>query len=528
MTSGGAGRRPGRIQQIAHDATPLNSATVDLEARLGWLLAMSRLHHPDPGWRDGRTFVTALGDAGVPTSRSLLSRWESGEIPASYEAMAGYERVLQLPAGQLSSVTAYLATALPSVRPRLARPRLDPSTPAFSARFDELIDRCEAGAGEPRDWQDLGWHLTTVPLAHLRRSTWATLCTRLCDELPRTVKLAYRQYTAASFDIAGVPRAQGHLVDAIAAYVADPDVQVITTPAGLLDQLPTRAAAALVLDTVAAPTHDAALRTGVWLATQKLTRGHFTPDERDRLLSVVLTRWRRNPARAAEELAELVAVMPEAMRSALVQAATQAGRRKLGYVVEHGEEVPAAKARVFAQGLADDARDRVPQDAAYAEDRMLTRLVREALFHRDSERRHLASLLLASSPFGTATGSSLLEVLGGHDHSPWVRGRLATLVRYLCDDSHRLRVVALLQDPVEQVRVALAQSLGHLSPSSTSDQSLRLSLGRADSLTERARIYALGMSGSPGLASILRSSAAPEWQRSAARWWLRRGAAIRG
>jgi hypothetical protein len=29
---------------------------------------------------------------------------------------------------------------------------------------------------------------------------------------------------------------------------------------------------------------------------------------------------------------------------------------------------------------------------------MLTRLIRDALFHRDSERRHLAALLISSSP----------------------------------------------------------------------------------------------------------------------------------
>ena len=40
-------RRPGRVQQIAYDATPLNSVKPDIDARIGWLLAMSRLHHKD-------------------------------------------------------------------------------------------------------------------------------------------------------------------------------------------------------------------------------------------------------------------------------------------------------------------------------------------------------------------------------------------------------------------------------------------------------------------------------------------------
>ena len=44
---GTSSRRPGRVQRIAYDATPLNSTHPDIDARIGWLLAMSRLHHKD-------------------------------------------------------------------------------------------------------------------------------------------------------------------------------------------------------------------------------------------------------------------------------------------------------------------------------------------------------------------------------------------------------------------------------------------------------------------------------------------------
>jgi hypothetical protein len=54
----------------------------------------------------------------------------------------------------------------------------------------------------------------------------------------------------------------------------------------------------------------------------------------------------------------------------------------------------------------DAARSRVPQDATY-DDRMLIQLIREALFHRDSERRHLAALLISSSPFGSSVTDEL-------------------------------------------------------------------------------------------------------------------------
>ncbi|MGI8900197.1 MAG: hypothetical protein ACR2HA_04585 [Nocardioides sp.] len=479
-------KRPGRVQQIAYDATPINAATVDVEARIGWLLAMSRLHHRNPDFRDGRVFVTALADAGMPTSRSVLSRWESGDIPVSYEAMAAYERVLGLTEGQISSITSYVGAIMPRVRARQARPRLDPSSLAFATRLDELIECCEDGEARARDWQDLGWHLSAAPLVHVRGSTWATVTSRLVADLPRTVKLAYRQYSAAAFHVALVPRAQGFLVDAIASYAADPDVQVITTPVGLLDRLPTRAAAELVLDIIEKPSNDNAFAAGVWLAAEKLGKGHFTAPERDRLDMVVLRLWRRDPDKASEDLAELIAGMPEAMRATLVHAARRAGRRRLGYAVEHGEEVVATRAGALAQQVADEARRLVPQEPAYAEDRMLTRLVREALFHRDSERRHLAALLIASSPFGQAVTDRLLVLLADTERTPWTRSRVATLIRYLSDETHRLRLMSFLDDPHETVRISLVQGVGHLPLSAPSDQMLRASLGEHWSLAGRA------------------------------------------
>ncbi|MGA9747415.1 MAG: hypothetical protein WBQ50_08175 [Nocardioides sp.] len=520
-------KRPGRVQQIAYDATPLNSVSVDVEARIGWLLAMSRLHHPDASFRDGRVFIAALGDEGMPTSRSLLSRWESGEIPISYEAMAAYERVLGLESGRISSITAYVGAILPRVKARLARPRLDPAEPAFSDRLDELVTLAEDGGALSRDWQDLGWHLAAVPHAFLRSSTWSAICGNLINELPRTVKLAYRQYSAAAFNLAQVPRAQGYLVDSIADYVADPGAQVLTSPVGLLDRLPTREASALVLDMVEQPPTKSVFRVGVWLAAQKLTDGHFDESERARLDMIVLQLWRRNPAQASDDLAELIAGMPEGMRATLVHAAERAGRRRLGYAVEHGEEVIATRARAISSQIADQARTLVPQEPNYAEDRMLSRLVREALFHRDSERRHLASLLIASSPFGRAVTDCLLMALRDAAQPPPMRSRIATLARYLSDETHRLRMIGLLDDGSEDVVTPIAQGIGHMPYSAMSDQVLRSTLGRELTTSARGKMYALGMSGSPGLATIASSEGPPGWQREAAAWWRERGPAIR-
>ena len=521
------GRRVGRIQKIAHDATPLNSPAPDVAARIGWLLAMSRLHHPDPSFSDGRYFTGALAATGLTASRSLVSRWESGAIPVSYEGMSGYEQVLGLEAGQLSSITGYIRSAIPGLRAKVIRPQLNPAGRAFGVRLDELIDLAEDGNALARDWQELGWYLAAAPLVHLRAATWESLTRQVVSVLPRSLKVPYRQYSTAAMNLASVPRAQDFLTAAIAEYISRPGVQVLANPIGLLDRLPTRESAKIVLDMIEEPSAGSAFRLAVWLAAQKVDRGDFTPEERARLDMIVLRLWRANPAQAAEDLAELIASLPEGLRSTLTAAATKAGSRRLGYVVEAAEDLAPGAARRLSHALADAVRVRMPGNGAYDEDRMLVRLVREGLFHRDSERRHLAALLLSASPFAAVIGDGLIELLGRDDLPPLIRVRTATLTRYLCNESHRLRLLRFVEDPLDEVGVVVLQALGHMVFGDVSDQVIRSSLRDVWSPRERAKLYALGMTGSPGLRAILRSASAPSWQKTAATWWLGEGSAVR-
>ncbi|HET7532264.1 MAG TPA: hypothetical protein VFJ83_03880 [Nocardioidaceae bacterium] len=520
-------RRPGRIQKIAYDDTPLTSRKPDLDARIGWLLAMSRLHHPDSDMADGRRFVLALTAAGCSASRSLVSRWESGEIPISYEGMSGYERALGFEPGRISSLTGYMRAAMPGMKARVVRPQLDPAGKRFALRLDELIELAEDGHARATHWQELGWHLAAVPLVHLRAHTWETLCHRVVNTLPRSVKVPYRQYSTAALNLASVSRAQDFLTAAVADHLNTPGVQVLTNPIGLLDQLPTRAAAKIVLDLVEDPPSDAVFALAVWVAAQKVSRGDFSADERSRLDMIVLRMWRANPVKTADELAELIASLPEGMRSTLTDAAAKAGRRRLEYVVETGEELGSGMARGLSYDVAEAARARVPGEPTYDEDRMLVRLVREALFHRDSERRHLASLLISASPFGDAITDELLGLLAAPNAPRLVRTRAATLVRYLSGDTHRLRMLGLVDDSSDHVGTVIAQGIGHMTFTAFSDQVIRASLKDEWSPRERAKMYALGMSGSPGLETILRSGQAPEWQKTAARWWVSQGPAVR-
>jgi hypothetical protein len=70
--------------------------------------------------------------------------------------------------------------------------------------------------------------------------------------------------------------------------------------------------------------------------------------------------------------------------------------------------------------------------------------------------------------------------------------RPATLICYLSNDPHRLRMLPFVDDKSEDVGTYISQGLGHQSYSPTSDQALRNALEKTWSPRERAKMYALG------------------------------------
>ena len=244
--------RSGRAQKIAFDETPLNAPRPDLGARLGWLLAMSRLHHRAEEFQDGTRFAESLGRAGFPASRSLVSRWESGRIPISFEGMAAYERVLSLEPGRITSVVGYLRSLpedpLPG-RPPAARP----GRPGLRGPVRRADRR--GGAGHGARPAVAGARLAPVGGADGAPAR-ADLGHPVAAGGDPAAALGQRRLLPAEHgrDEHGDPAAaQDFLVDAIATYMSDPAVQVVANPLVLLDHLPTREAARLVLEVVEKP-----------------------------------------------------------------------------------------------------------------------------------------------------------------------------------------------------------------------------------------------------------------------------------
>ena len=80
--------------------------------------------------------------------------------------------------------------------------------------------------------------------------------------------------------------------------------------------------------------------------------------------------------------------------------------------------------------------------------------------------------------------------------------RLATLIHYLRNDSHRPRMLAFIDDKADDVATFVIQGLGNQSYSTTSDQAIRNGLGKIWSPREWVKMDAMGRSGSPGLLAM--------------------------
>jgi hypothetical protein len=494
------------------------------------LLRAWRLHQPDSPFRDPVAFSRALASHGFDASADQILAWESGLADPTYAAWIGYERVLGLRHCALASCREYLRVFLPAGSlPRLTGPgdpAEDPATEHVAGDRERLLDAAVAGACAPIQWVALSGHLMADPAWAVDRDDAQALADEIVSQLARGVDLGYRLLSVSAANIASVPSMHGPMVDSIRSYLGDPDVQVVYDPLGLLDQISSPEAANLILDLFERAPNRAMYLHAVWLATQMMVRRNFTDRQRARLGVLVLARWRADPEKAPRDLAQLIAVLPSGFREAFSRAAAQDGNTDFGYVLEHGEDVSAVAAERMASRVVDLVDRRQP--GGVEPDRAeLESLVREGLFHRESERRHLAAVVLSASPFAHHVGEAVLDLLSERDTVALARGRMATMCSYLAGDEHRLRLSPFVGDSDESVAAAITLTFGHLEFASTSDQMLRHTIPTYAGSLGRSHMYALGMTASPGLAAIAGSSAAPDWQRRAARWWLRVGPAIR-
>lgn len=443
--------------------------------------------------------------------------WASGEWTPSYDDLVEVEQVAGLAPKSMTSLAGLLRVPLDIAAP-------DP------ADADPLRQAAITNTATAAQWSDLGRLIRTHPeLApsgdDLDRMTW-----NLINALPRGVKHAYRLMRVAALNVARVPELCDQVVETVRICLEDVEGPAFLEPIGLLDQLSTPEAHALILDLMERPRSRPQRRYAAGLAAQVLLRGAFTADERARVVMNVLAGWRSDPEEAEEDLGQVVDAYPGGLAAVLAREGVARRHRRepmAGAPVEPDAFVDVEEPQ--ATRMSDALVKQVLSEGDEVSELLgpdLAAMLRQALCFRNTERRLRAGQVLSSSPYGPAVADGLIELLHTPDVSPTVRRRAAALFNNVIGERNVLGALGLVGDDDVTVAASITTSFGHTTYSDVADQVIRQAVPAERLPMGRACLYALGMTGSPGIAAMVAAPRLPSWQRHTARWWHTHGSAI--
>lgn len=518
------GRRRGRPLRLPEDSAPIQQVHGGAEQRAAWLLITSRIYSPNPAFARREEFISALKDAGFGADQARVSRWESGNHRVPDRVVDAYEQVLEIAPGTLMAAV------------HGARRTLDPRSTSFevpttpTVQHHELDRLFEAALdqGDGGQWLALARYLGGHPNNYLRPTTWSELAVRLANETTRATGTSFCKRLEALRILVRHPGAQTHVVRAIGEFVTDPDAQSGTHSFTLLQEVEHPKSQRLVTRLLA--TGDHRLQHGAaWVAACKLARGHFSDEETRMLEGICVLRIADRPEGTADaEILDVVARLPRVARERVMRIVRESPTYPaLETMLRTGEQIPSRVARDAAQSIATTAQQHTPSPFPIDPDDMLTRLVREALFHGHQERRHQASVLLTVSPYRHAIAQAAMDTSRHADVS--IARPAVDLLRYLATEAQHGDLVSLVGDRARPELVGPALiALGRLGGCWGVSGELvtrELVAETSDPAVRRACLYALGMQGSGYLYALART--ADPQIRSAARWWIRTGPAIR-
>jgi transcriptional regulator with XRE-family HTH domain len=520
-----AGRR-GRPYQVPEDSTSLRSGSVNVDARVGWLLLMSRLHHPDQDLALGEQFNAALRSVGLQADRSAVSRWESGKVTPRYSVLVAYEQALGLRSGQLTSVVNALRRALGGEGLPAWMPILDSRSDGFHERLDALFDALLDGPATGPEWTSMAHHVAATDAMYVHGRVWDALCHRLVNQMARSVGVAYLQRMEAVRLLLEHRVAHPWLLEAVGDYLDDDAVQIINDPMGVLEISPAPVAAEVILERLFTTQSDDVFGAAVDAAAIKIQDDFYGPEQIRKIEQVVLRKL-AEPNATAAGLEELISTLPEDSQARLLAGSKGVtGHHELAEVAAHGERFSPDTTRRVSQRIADTIRDQLPASNLYDEDKMTPRLIREGLFAARSNRMHFASIALVGSPFRPYLAAALAGEIEQAGLDDPLAPRFARLLRYVAGPAQEDALLSWVPKAPSQVARDMALTIGHLPSDRPLDELVPLIAGDR-SVLDRALLYGLGMRQAAVLANLAEDEGQPDQVRAAARWWMRQGGAVR-
>lgn len=507
--------RRGRRPDPPVDNTPLDARTIDVEARVGFLLRHGREFAGDRSVSTGSAMVAALARLGVRSSNADVSNWEKGVTPAPAVVIEAYEQITGAAPGLLRGIVDTLRRCYRGGRlpPRRGdRHRLD---------LAEVTERCEVVLrGNPRgiDWlhfADLLNEEHVVLPAFLVDEPTA----RLVSEMSRSVAVAYLtryEALASMLDSPYGARAQTFVQDA----VLDRRTQVLLDPICVLGETPVPDRVVWLTGLLADPRPTVVLGAAYAIDTA-IETGRLPEQTLDTVTARVLEAY--------------LTVDDEPIRDALVAVIRSLPAARTAQLVDRLDRRAQTQLRAVDGPVDTTHRDALLAVAAHAQRRvaetigadreqpMLTRLLYEALFEPRSTRRFHAVSVLQAVPYvrqvvdvvarlahaardgevRTAAAQAVLNL--GHLRSP------DTVQRLVRSDDDRLRRAGLVASAHCQIPL---------------DGELLAPLIEVDNPLRSTATYAAGMTGHPLIARLAEDPTADPAVRVAAQWWRSAGTAV--
>jgi hypothetical protein len=495
-----------RNPRLADDRSELDGARIELGPRIGWLLRVSRTSRDVPL----RSMARELGETGLPTSASALSRIEAEGLRHG-AVIDGYEQVLRLVPGSLRAAIDLLCRTFDHAPPD-QQPDACPATlTGFSAAVDAVLEQAPSGG----DWlrfarEHAGDRGFGLPSAQMQ-----PLVARLASEMARSVGVAYTsRYEALARLRCGpygdvveeVVRAAvlapdtGALVDLMVVLSERPTPQLLTWAGELLasERRTVMLGATLVLHNMRSV---GGLATADWLALAPWFLAAYADAGLPRRL--ILTR--------------LFKTLPPHTRTAIKAGLTD----PLEHVPGPSDWTRTRRNRHYE--CSTELAARACADAGLPEQPLLSRLLFEVLYDFRATRAATASYLVLASPVAEALHPLLVEAaVSGADRATreGARGAL-TLVQ----TGLRVPDVASWLDGADddlfEVGTVLLGQAGVQLP----DAALEAGLAGDDRRVRRV-LYAAGMARDPRLTSLRTDPARPAAVRDAAAWWVREGGRV--
>jgi hypothetical protein len=409
---------------------------------VGWLLRCNRALGQDKALRSGREFARAFRrDGRPPLAPSQVTRWESGVLAASRSTIRRYEHLLGLAPESLVTIGDALARSDGLRLPETA----DDTTPSDKDTLHELLER----ASTPQAMTGNAWSRLTELVAsrptlvlHPPR-LWREIADNLLAELSVSAYVEWLQRQEAMSRLLEHRDACRHAVAACIALAADPSSPVVIEPLSLLDVTSHAEANGYVLAQLRDPASERALYGALLAALRKVAQRHFHDDQWPQLGRAVRGYLEDSTVDqtvlplALEVLRRLARQTPG--EGAVVRAMRNARGARGERPAPSETRDPRLLTTLVAAALGPHSEDLSP-------DRPAAKLIDEMLFHPDSYRRTLASMLMSATPYRAGLARAMLAELssglGRRGHTP-----PAAILRTLTDlgaDIHRPLIHRLL------------------------------------------------------------------------------------